>query len=67
MILLISTGIYYWFGYQIQNNERFKLIKEANFDNVLLWWGDEFASSYSTISAEEYLGIAHEKITSLFL
>lgn len=40
---MIKTGIYYWFGYQIENKERLKLIKEAGFDNVSLWWGDEFS------------------------
>lgn len=43
-MILIKTGICYWFGYQIKNNERLKLIKEAGFDNVLLWWGDEYAN-----------------------
>ncbi len=43
----MKTGIYYWFGYPIELNERFKLINEAGFDNVLLWWGDEF---------EEFIG-----------
>ncbi len=38
-----KTGIYYWFGYPIENKERFRLIKEVGFNNVLLWWGDEFA------------------------
>lgn len=40
---LITTGIYYWFGYQIESRERFKLMKEAGFDYAALWWGDEFA------------------------
>lgn len=40
--LMKRMGIYYWFGYPIQNFERFKLIKEAGFDHVMLWWGDEF-------------------------
>lgn len=44
VILMIETGIYYWFGYQIENKERFKLIKESGFDNVFLWWGDEFTN-----------------------
>ena len=39
---MIKTGIHYWFGYQIANKERFKLIKETGFDNVCLWWGNEF-------------------------
>jgi L-ribulose-5-phosphate 3-epimerase len=42
VITMIKTGIYYWFGYPIANKERFRLIKEAGFDNVFLWWGDEF-------------------------
>lgn len=42
---MIKTGIYFWFGYQIDNKERFKLIKEAGFDYVFLWWGDEFIDS----------------------
>jgi sugar phosphate isomerase/epimerase len=42
VISMIKTGIYYWFGYQIESKERFRLITEAGFDNVLLWWGDEF-------------------------
>jgi len=33
---MIKTGIYYWFGYQIKNEERVKLIKEAGFDYVFL-------------------------------
>lgn len=47
---MITTGIYYWFGYQIESKERFKLIKEAGFDNVSLWWGDEFADYDVNIS-----------------
>ena len=40
---MFRTGIYEWFGYPIDYEERFKLIKEAGFDSVFLWWGDEFA------------------------
>ena len=36
-----KTCIFSWFGYPIEINERFKLIKQAGFDGVLLWWGDE--------------------------
>jgi len=42
---LIKTGIHCWFGYQINNKERFELIKQAGFDNVFLWWGDEFTDN----------------------
>jgi L-ribulose-5-phosphate 3-epimerase len=36
-----KTCIFSWFGYPIEINERFRLIKQAGFDGVLLWWGDE--------------------------
>jgi L-ribulose-5-phosphate 3-epimerase len=39
---VVKKGIGYWFGYQIKNKERFKLIRETGFDNVFLWWGDEY-------------------------
>lgn len=35
-------GIYFWFGYNIDYTERLRLIKEASFDSIMLWWGDEF-------------------------
>lgn len=34
--------IYDWFGYELPNKERYRLIKEAGFDGVLLWWSDGF-------------------------
>ncbi|WP_234123926.1 sugar phosphate isomerase/epimerase family protein [Clostridium hydrogenum] len=34
--------IYDWFGYEMPIKERYKLIKEAGFDGVLLWWSDGF-------------------------
>jgi len=40
---MIKTGICDWFGYRIDNENRFKLIREAGFDDVFLWWGDEHA------------------------
>lgn len=33
--------IFSWFGYPIDMKERFRLIKQAGFDGVLLWWSDE--------------------------
>jgi sugar phosphate isomerase/epimerase len=38
----MKTGINSWFGYVIEPNEKFKMIKQAGFDNVLLGWSDEF-------------------------
>jgi sugar phosphate isomerase/epimerase len=40
---MIKTGIYSWFGYEIETQEKFNLIKDTGFDNVLLWWGNEYA------------------------
>lgn len=34
--------IYDWFGYELNIKERYKLIKEAGFDGVLLWWSNGF-------------------------
>jgi len=34
--------IYDWFGYELPIKERYKLIKEAGFDGVLLWWSNGF-------------------------
>ncbi|OGO91763.1 MAG: xylose isomerase [Clostridiales bacterium GWF2_38_85] len=33
-------SIYDWFGYELPIKERYKLIKEAGFDGVLLWWSE---------------------------
>jgi len=35
-----KLAIYDWFGYDIPIGERYRLIKEAGFDSVLLWWSD---------------------------
>ncbi|BCZ47288.1 hypothetical protein psyc5s11_33550 [Clostridium gelidum] len=34
--------IYDWFGYELTKKERYRLIKEAGFDGILLWWSDGF-------------------------
>lgn len=36
--------VFSWFGFSIPMAERFKLIKSAGFDGVLLWWSDEYAA-----------------------
>ena len=33
-------AIYDWFGYELPVKERYRLIKEAGFDGVLLWWSE---------------------------
>lgn len=35
-------GIYDCFGYDVPFAERYKLIKDAGFDCVMLWWSDKF-------------------------
>lgn len=35
---MITT--YDWFGYELPIKERYRLIKEAGFDGVLLWWSE---------------------------
>ena len=32
--------IYDWFGYDLTDKQRYRLIKEAGFDGVLLWWSE---------------------------
>ena len=32
--------IYDWFGYELPPTERYRLIREAGFDGVLLWWSE---------------------------
>ena len=34
--------IYDWFGYELPIKERYRFIKEAGFNGVLLWWSDGF-------------------------
>jgi sugar phosphate isomerase/epimerase len=36
------VSIYDWFGYDVSIEDRYKLIREAGFDGVLLWWSDGF-------------------------
>lgn len=36
----IMITIYDWFGYEMSIEDRYRLIKEAGFDGVLLWWSE---------------------------
>jgi len=38
----IEIGIYTWFGFRYPFNEIIKLIKNAGFQSVMTWWGDEY-------------------------
>jgi sugar phosphate isomerase/epimerase len=59
----MKTGIFNWFGYVLPIAERIKLIKEAGFDNVMLWWEDEDfphftdKKTFVTLAQEFGLGI----------
>lgn len=35
-------GIYDWLGYGVSAEDSDKLIKEAGFDCVMLWWSEGF-------------------------
>lgn len=36
------TAIYDWFGYEMPIKKRYRLIKKAGFDSVMLWWSNGF-------------------------
>nr|WP_312580021.1 sugar phosphate isomerase/epimerase family protein [Sedimentibacter sp.] len=38
---MFKTGIFHWYGYILQPRERIKLIQEAGYDYIMLWWEDE--------------------------
>jgi hypothetical protein len=38
----MDLGIYTWFGFNYSFSDIIKLIKEAGFQYVMTWWGDEF-------------------------
>jgi len=43
---MFKTGIFHWFGYVLPFEERIKLIKEAGYDYVMLWWEDEIYPNF---------------------
>jgi len=52
---MFQTGIFHWYGYIQPFEERIKLIKEANFEYVMLWWEDE--SYPNIINKKELINI----------
>jgi sugar phosphate isomerase/epimerase len=42
MIQKMDLCIYTWFGFRYSFDEIIKLIKNAGFQSVMTWWGDEF-------------------------
>lgn len=47
-------SIYDWFGYEVPIEERYKLIKAAGFDGVLLWWSDGFGRGQDYRNGAKY-------------
>lgn len=43
-----KISMYSWFGFPLPMEERFRMIKAAGFDGVLLWWSDEYADTDGT-------------------
>jgi sugar phosphate isomerase/epimerase len=37
-----KKSIFTWFGYVLPMEQRFNMIKNAGFDHVMLWWGNDF-------------------------
>ena len=56
------VGIYDWFGYDASIKDRYKLIKEAGFDNVMLWWSDGFGRGKGYQE-----GVQHARNAGLFI
>ncbi len=60
-----ELGIYTWFGYMRPFETRLQLIKEAGFDSICSWWGDDFIlldqkkEDHVELSARYGLSIAH--------
>jgi sugar phosphate isomerase/epimerase len=42
MVQKMEVGIYTWFGFRYSFEEIVKLIKNAGFNSVMTWWGDEY-------------------------
>ncbi|QSX05576.1 sugar phosphate isomerase/epimerase [Sedimentibacter sp. zth1] len=63
---MYKTGIFNWFGYILPIQERLELIKEANFDSVMLWWEDEtipyFVDKMNFISLANSIGLAVDNV-----
>lgn len=56
------VGIYDWFGYDVSIKDRYQLIKEAGFHNVMLWWSNGFGRG------EGYQeGVNHARNAGLFI
>ncbi|MCL2321188.1 MAG: sugar phosphate isomerase/epimerase [Oscillospiraceae bacterium] len=41
----MNTGIFLWFGYDVPAKDRLKTIAEAGFQNICIWWGDQYKNA----------------------
>lgn len=44
--------IYDWFGYPVPTKDRYRMIREAGFDGILMWWSNSFGRD--CFGADEY-------------
>jgi len=62
----MKSGIFNWFGYVLPIEDRLKMIKEAGFDNVMLWWEDEdypyFRDKKNFVSLAKEFGLGVDNI-----
>lgn len=62
----MKSGIFNWFGYVLPIADRLKLIKEAGFDNIMLWWEDEdypyFRDKKTFVSLAKEFGLGVDNI-----
>jgi len=57
-----EIGISSWFGYKYSYEERFKLIKDAGFQSVMIWWGEEEKHKESTPHIARKYGLKIENV-----
>ena len=58
-VFCLQTSIFDWFGYRLDAQTRFRMIAEAGFDQVLLWWGDEYAQTAGPKETQPAIARAH--------
>lgn len=61
-----GLGIFSWFSYQLPLDQRLKMVKDAGFDGVALWWGDEFGDKNSQPEMTRKLGLEIDYVHAPF-
>ena len=62
MIQNFELGISTWFGYKLSYEERIKLIKDAGFQSVMIWWGEENENKETTPQIARKYGLKIENL-----